>query len=63
MACNAAANPPVLPAEVTLTAGAIFQLNNAKLYAPSVFLFINNNFFRKHKKRIFKNSFLEQIQI
>ena len=42
MACNAAANPPVLPAEVTLTAGAIFQLNNAKLYAPSVFLFINN---------------------
>ena len=42
MACNAAANPPVLPAEVALTAGAIFQLNNAKLYAPSVFLFINN---------------------
>ena len=45
------------PADETLTTGAIFQINNTKLYVPVVSLSINDNTkFLEHVKQEFKRT-------
>ena len=51
------------PADAVLTTTTKFQINNAKLYAPVVTLFMNDEikFLENIKQGFKKNSFLEQI--
>ena len=45
------------PVDETLTTGAIFQINNTKLYVPVVSLSINDNTkFLEHVKQEFKRT-------
>ena len=42
ISANSDANPPVREVAATLTTGATFQINNAKLYVPFTTLFVND---------------------
>ena len=59
-----AANPPNPAREPDQTKSVTYQINNAKLYALVVILFINDDIkymLRKYKTKIYKNNFLKQI--
>ena len=48
------------PMDTTLTNGATFQINNAKLYVPVITLFINGDIkFLENIKQGFKRTFFE----